>query len=275
MTTPTLNNKLKSYSALAGSIALMSTQADAQIIYTDVNPDSTTNIGGNFYNLDLDNGGVFDFTFNLNISTSTGYTSQQVAVTPTGSNGVAGDTVGAYVYPFAFNSGDTIKSTLQFNFTSSQSMASYFGSSYSYGNFLGQTDKFIGLQFNIGPNLHYGWARFNVDATASLFTIKDYAYNATPDAYILAGEMGVGILENTLISNASIYSSDKNIVVKFLSEKVIQADVKITNALGQEIYKAALSNKETSIDMSKEKTGIYFVTITQGSIVYTKKVYIR
>lgn len=275
MTTPTLNNKLKSYSALAGSIALIGTQADAQIIYTDINPDSTTNIGGNFYNLDLDNGGIFDFSFNLNFGSASSYTSQQVAVTPAGSNGVAGDTVGAYVYPFALNSGDTIKSTLQFNFGSSQSMASYFGSGYSYGNFLGQTDKFIGLQFYIGAQLHYGWARFDVDATASQFTIKDYAYNSVPNAYILAGEMPVGITENALNNVTSIYSSNKNIVIKFLSEELIQTDVKITNALGQEIHCASINNKETSIDMTNEKTGIYFVTINQEGIVYTKKVYIR
>ncbi len=275
MTTPSLNNKLKSYSALAGSIALISTQADAQIIYTDVNPDSTTTLGGSYYNLDLDNGGVFDFAFNLNIGTSSSYTSNQVAVTPAGSNGVAGDTIGAYVYPFAFNSGDTIKSTLQFNFGSSQSMASYFGSGSSYGNFLGQTDKYIGLQFYIGSQLHYGWARFDIDATASLFTIKDYAYNSVPNAYILAGEMPVGISENALMNNASIYSSDNNIVIQFTTNELIQADVRITNALGQEVYVGSIADKETSIDMKKEKTGIYFVTISQESIVYTKKVYIH
>ena len=275
MTTPTLNNKLKSYSALAGSMALMGSQADAQIIYTDINPDSTTTLAGSYFNLDLDNGGVFDFAFNLNVGSYSSYTSQQVAVTPAGSNGVAGDTVGAYVYPFAFNSGDTIKSTLQFNFGSSQSMASYFGSGSSYGNFLGQTDKFIGLQFYIGAQLHYGWARFDVDATASQFTIKDYAYNSTPNAYILAGEMPVGISENSLTNNTSIYSADKNIIIKFLTDELVQADVKITNAIGQEMHSSSLGDKETIIDMSKEKTGIYFVTISQKSIVYTKKVFIR
>lgn len=275
MSTPTLNNKLKSYSALAGSMALIGTQADAQIIYTDINPDSTTALAGSYFNLDLDNGGVFDFAFNLNAGTSTSYTSQQVAVTPAGSNGIAGDTVGAYVYPFAFNSGDTIKSTLQFNFGSSQSMASYFGTGYSYGNFLGQTDKFIGLQFYIGAQLHYGWARFDVDATASQFTIKDYAYNSVPNAFILAGEMPVGIAETALTNNASIYSSDKNIIIQFSTDELVQADVKITNALGQEVYVGSLDSKEIAIDLSKEKTGIYFVTISQESIVYTKKVYLR
>ena len=270
-----LNKKLKSYSALAGSLALISTQTDAQVIYTDVNPDSTTAIGGSYFNLDLDNGGVFDFAFNLNIGSSSSYTSQQVAVTPAGANGVAGDTVGAYVYPFALNSGDTIKSTLQFNFGSSQSMASYFGSGSSYGNFLGQTNKFIGLQFYIGAQLHYGWARFDVDATASQFTIKDYAYNATPNASILAGEMPLGVEENAALANTTIYSSDKTIFIQFLSDKLIQSDVKVSNAIGQVIFQGNLNDKENKINMAEANSGIYFVTITQNNIVYTKKVYIR
>ena len=170
---------------------------------------------------------------------------------------------------------DTIQSTLQFNFTSSQSMASYFGAGYSYGNFLGLADKFIGLQFNIGPSLYYGWARFDVDATASQFTIKDYAYNAVPDAYILAGEMPVGIAENSLLANTSIYSSNKSIFIQFLTTELINANVKITNSIGQLVYTAGLSNKENTIDLSKEKSGIYFVTIAQDNIVYTKKVYIH
>lgn len=273
MKNPTLNKKLKSYSALAGSLALMGSQADAQVIYTDIIPDSTTNIGGNYYNLDLDNGGVFDFTIALNIASGTS-TSQQVAITPAGSNGVAGDTVGAYVYPFAFYAGDTIKSTLQFNFGSNQSMASYFGAGNSYGNFLATTDRYIGVQFYIGTQLHYGWARLDVDTVASQFTIKDYAYNATPNAYILAGEMPMGINENVL-SNTSIFSSNKNIMINFIDALPKNAEAKITNALGQELYKGTLTNKENTIDLSKEKTGIYFVTINQDNIVYTKKVYIR
>jgi hypothetical protein len=274
MNTSNLNKKIKSYSALAGSIALMSSQADAQIVYTDINPDSTTTIPGTAFNLDLDNGGVIDFTFNLVFGTAT-TTSQGVGITAAGTNAVAGSIVGSYTYPLALNNGDTIKSTFQFNTGTSQSMASYFGSSYSYGNWIGVSDKFIGLQFYIGSQLHYGWARLDVSATANQFTIKDYAYNATPNDYIIAGEMGVGIDENTLMAATSIYSVEKNIIVSFLKEQPINAVVKIGNALGQEIYNGLLKDKETSIDLSKEKTGIYFVTITNKNIVYTKKVYLR
>jgi hypothetical protein len=274
MSTSTLNKKIKSYSALAGSIALMSSQADAQIIYTDINPDSTTTIPGTSFNLDLDNGGVVDFTFNLTFGTGSG-TSQGVGITAAGTNAVAGSIVGSYTYPLALNNGDTIKSTLQFNGGSSQSMASYFGSGSSYGNWLGAADKYVGLQFYIGAQLHYGWARLDVTATANQFTIKDYAYNATPNEYIIAGEMGVGINENALMDATSIFSSEKNVIISFLKDQPINAVVKISNALGQEIYNGSLIEKETSINLSKEKTGIYFVTITNKNIVYTKKVYLR
>jgi len=274
MPTSTLNKKIKSYSALAGSIALMSSQADAQIIYTDINPDSTATISGTSFNLDLDNGGVVDFTFNLTIGTGSG-TSQGVGVSAAGTNAVAGSVIGSYTYPLALNNGDTIKSTLQFNVGSSQSMASYFGSSYAYGNWLNAVDKYIGLQFYIGTQLHYGWARLDVTATANQFTIKDYAYNATPNEYIIAGEMGVGINENALMAATSIFSSEKNVIISFLKDQPINAVVKISNALGQEIYNGSLIEKETSINLFKEKTGIYFVTITNKNIVYTKKVYLR
>jgi hypothetical protein len=270
-----LNKKIKTYSALAGSFALLSSGAEAQIIYTDVNPDSTTVIPGNFYNLDLNNDGTFDFTINLNAGTGTA-TSQQVAITPVTSNGVAGDTVGMYVYPFALNAGDTVKASLQFNLGANQSMGSYFGPTAFYGHWLGATDKYLGLSFYIGANLHYGWARLDVDSMAGQFTIKDYAYNGTPNAIILAGETGVGIHEITSLQNIIVYGYDKNIKIIFTNELPIDnAEIKISNILGQEIYHSAISNKNTDINLADKKSGIYFVTITNKNAVFTKKINLR
>ncbi|MGZ4035668.1 MAG: T9SS type A sorting domain-containing protein [Bacteroidia bacterium] len=271
-----LQSKLKSYSALAGSFALFGSQTDAQIVYTNINPDSTVNVGGGLYNLDLDNDGTFDFTINLNIGTAS-TTSQQVSVTNVGSNGVAGDTVGMYIYPFALNAGDTIKSSLQFNLGVNQSMGSYFAAGGSaFGHWLGATDKYLGLSFHIGTTLHYGWARLDVDSLAGHFTIKDYAYNTVADSMIIAGQTGtLGINENTFSKGLSIYSSGKNVNIHFLNELPIDADVKILNVLGQTVYTSGLSNKETIIGLNEVKTGIYFVTVTQKNGVYTKKVQIQ
>ena len=270
------NKKLKSYTAFAGSIALFGSQSDAQIVYTDIIPDSTTIVGGNFYDLDLNNDGISDFKIQLKISGGTSFTSQQVSVSPVTSNGVAGDTVGMYVYPFALNAGDTVKLGLQFNLTSNQSMGSYFGPGASYGNWIGATDKYLGLSFYIGPDLYYGWARLDIDSVADKFTIKDYAYNATIGAPIIAGQTGVGIHENSLDNNVLIYSYDKNVKISFLNTlDATNADVKITNTLGQEIFRSTAVNKEMDINLSDKRAGIYFVTVTEKNGVFTKKINLR
>jgi Secretion system C-terminal sorting domain len=273
---PTLSKKIKTYSAVAGSVIAVSTSADAQVVYTDISPDSTFIADGNLYNLDLDNDGTFDFTFTLTISVASTTTARLVGVTPAGTNGIAGSVVGAYVYPFAMNAGDTVKASLTFNTTPSQSMASSFGAGISYGNWLGAVDKYIGLNFYIASQPHYGWARLDVDSSANRFTIKDYAYNAVPNDYIIAGETGVGIIEHTMDTNVLMYCFEKMVTVKFLNEQTIDAkEIEITNVLGQEIYRAPVLKNETMIDLQNQQPGIYFVNILQKEGVITQKINVR
>ena len=54
--TPSIENRLKKYSALAGSIVAATGAANAQIVYTDVNPDSVVDQVDSVYMLDLNNG---------------------------------------------------------------------------------------------------------------------------------------------------------------------------------------------------------------------------
>ena len=49
-------------------------------------------------------------------------------------------------------------------------------------------DTYIGATFKLDANTHYGWIRIHWDG-AGTFIIKDYAYEDTPDATILAGAM--------------------------------------------------------------------------------------
>ena len=75
----TLAEKLKSYSLLAGSIVATSFAAQAQIIYTDVNPD--IELGGSVpasypevstHNIDMNNDGEVDFRITVNIKAPLG-----------------------------------------------------------------------------------------------------------------------------------------------------------------------------------------------------------
>ena len=63
---------------------------------------------------------------------------------------------------------------------------SWFCSIY-FGPWQQLTDSYLGLRFQIGSQQHYGWARLDVDIVFPYFTIKDYAYEATPNTSILAG----------------------------------------------------------------------------------------
>src|SRR6476646_2644767 len=135
-TSDNFQKKLKSYSALAGTMIAVQ-QLNAQVVYTDIVPDSTVATDGGMYNLDLNNDGTFVFTFNQTITTSSYYPANKVGVNALNANMVAGLATGAYIYPSAMNTGDTVSSALTWNIGSSMSMGSYFGSPYSFGNFLG------------------------------------------------------------------------------------------------------------------------------------------
>ena len=66
----TLLRKLTSYSAMAGSILAVAGNADAQVIYKDIEPDVTLNESGLVYMIDLDGNSANDFTLGLSHSTT-------------------------------------------------------------------------------------------------------------------------------------------------------------------------------------------------------------
>ena len=61
------------------------------------------------------------------------------------------------------------------------------GSSYDPFGWVGAQNGFVGVQFSIDGNLHYGWGRINRDIEDGSGTLVDWAYEDTPGAAILAG----------------------------------------------------------------------------------------
>jgi len=59
-------------------------------------------------------------------------------------------------------------------------------------------DIYLGAQFNLGTNVHYGWILVNWDA-AGTFIVKSYAYEDAPNTSINAGDQGsTAILVNNI-----------------------------------------------------------------------------
>jgi hypothetical protein len=48
-------------------------------------------------------------------------------------------------------------------------------------------DGFAGFRFERADGIHYGWARLNLDLDTITLTIRDWAYQSTPDAAIAVG----------------------------------------------------------------------------------------
>ncbi len=299
-TTNKTAQKLAGYSALAGAFVLANTGLNAQVIYTDVNPDETYSDDGEFFEIDLNLDGSVDFSVAILDFTYPGffYSSgggtwagliQGVVVhsyngSVAGSSGSSGTAL-----PYALNNGADIDGGLSFHTNATyglQTMVFYLGvidypaagSTYGWftgGNWNNKTDKFLGFKLNEGGDSYYGWARLDVESNHHEFTIKDFAYKATADATIQAGEM-VGV--HNVIQNDQLvaysYGNTINIAVKDLQSS--GATVKVFDLSGKEVYRNELNMSGMNIVLNNIATGDYTLQVlTKENGVYTKKLYVQ
>jgi PKD repeat protein len=74
----------------------------------------------------------------------------------------------------------------------------------------------------------------------------------------------VGYKENSLKNDFTLFPNPVQNKVGIIFTNSASSKISITNALGQEVYEAAIINQQSSeIDVSKFNAGIYFVTIMQ------------
>lgn len=163
--------------------------SNAQIVYTNVNPDSTISNGS--YNLDLNNDGTTDFVLQISsivLGCSRVPTFKATSsITPaSGDNAVMNDGAG---YARALDYATTIVPDSQWSNTSQilfDAGTTCTSAVKGYWVNLSNKDLYLGLRFTKGNNTYYGWARLE-PGIASL-SLKDYAYNSVPGQPISAGQ---------------------------------------------------------------------------------------
>ncbi|MBA3647212.1 MAG: T9SS type A sorting domain-containing protein [Chitinophagales bacterium] len=182
--------------------------ANAQIVYTDVNPDQTFNTNGSLYHLDLNNDGINDF--DLTYTTSQTNTkcglfygiNRYIRITSFNSNEVGcdfTDELPAVVYPASLIDNRAYLWKINANQNIATSEATFCTYNHYLGFYLwvstysghwhhGRTNKYIALRLHAGSQVFYGWIRLDIGTNAINFTVKDYAFNSVPDSSILAGE---------------------------------------------------------------------------------------
>jgi len=277
-------SKLAGYTAVAGAIVAGSA-ANAQITYMDVNPDvvidsNTTLI--NPYAIDFNNDATPDIV--LGVAHIEGATS---TFTYKGAFAYAGilDTNNAII------ASDTATIAAALDCGVAVSAAATFGND-SYGNFgyaalingtipfastttpfLGATDKYLGVKFNAASGTHYGWVKLSVAANAETITVKEYAFNATPDEAIntcqTAGIQDVSV-ENKVTIKTTLNDATINV-----TPDLIGGSISMVSMAGQVVKTIAISDVNTTISFEGVDSGIYSVNANFASGSVNKRVYVK
>ena len=283
------NQRLKAYSALSSGVLLASV-AGAQIVYTDVSPDVTINSTNSHYDGDMNNNSTPDFRImhqpiNSTFTTVggmpiTAYATGDAIVAIAGNNGIVGSTGSlygiTYYAPSVLNLNAPINSTANWQTNTAsygthtlgadlfiETAGGFVTMSESIGNWLGETNKYLGVKFSIGANTHYGWIRLDVALDATSAVIKDFAYDATPDAPILAGDMITTSIPE--LGEILFWKQQNNISLNFGDIEFQNAEISIYNTLGQVVKSENTSEKNTNISTDDLNSGLYIVSVVIGN----------
>ena len=233
-----MKNNLKKYLSLSSAFVAVGVSANAQVVYTDVNPDlavpGNNDHADSFYDIDIDNDSNIDFQLGLhNVNDTVIQSTGGQLITSFGAVWIIGNQpLNQAIYSFTTNTGSNtnlfaqpfdagnIVSAGAGNFGSwgylgvqsywlfTDSTRNIPGGKGDLGNFPDAGDKHIAIQFSPnGTDVHYGWIRVNVNAKNRGFTLRDYAYNATPNAPITIGD-----LCSTVTIQDSVSSCDSAVV---------------------------------------------------------------
>ncbi len=326
------NKRLIAYSASAVCLLQIHSEVNAQAVYVDIDPDTILSEHYDMFILDVDGDGHNDFDFYnlsyMHYAESSGdhnHFRQRIFAGvryfgDTEFNGIVGSigldwsySAGTYNIYFVSNLPPAylVSQEVEFNPWVVQIMAwrDYVPGVLSTGDTLfdaateqrGQwlddvEDRYMGIKFRAGDDsTHYGWLRCTVkDDGSSGFQliIKDYVYELTPNAPIVAGDTIGGlpapedttstdttIIDTTvLIANQknarfSIYSFGKTIYIN--AQSVEQSyQITVCDLQGKKITKKVSNLKHTELVMDVPP-GIYMVRIIDEKNTLNKKVYLE
>jgi hypothetical protein len=275
-----LQSRISKYTAVAGAV-VSAAGAQAQVVYTDVNPDyshdAPENNGFAVYPLDLNNDQTIDFVVASKDSLYADGTKLRFTLAaPYGAgNAVAGENPGGYDYALALDINSMVDSTLNW-IAATNTMAYNVDSNNPYNeNWNGVTDKYLGLKFVVGANTHYGWARLDSYAIGDSIVVKDYAFDATPNTGIMTGNMGASLTETQIENLVKFVNQANNSVQVVVNGNLTNGTVSVVSTTGQVVSSDAIKEKTFSVDMNNLSSGIYMVNVTFNEGTTTKKIIVH
>ena len=287
---------LKSYSALTGAFLLGAGAVQSQVVFTDINPD--TLIQNNTFDIDFDNDGIKDCA--LNQYTTPWYSAERrvnlfPGVDPTNRPmaGLVDFMVASQYAPLNLPVGNPIGPGGPFHsFTlanGAMKLAHKWvqqgsGSNFYWtgrGPFLG-SGGYIGVEFHSNGNTYYGWIQCAVDTGARGVLITGYAYDATPNHYIIAGNGNTSSLQEQQSAISPALSFYPNPVqngktfIQIEAKHAADLRMEIINGMGQllqsEKRRLTAGKNIIELDVNNLAVGNYFVKLMEGDKVYFRKI---
>jgi hypothetical protein len=282
------------YTAVAGAIVAQG-NINAQVVVTDVNPDVVVDSLSAPYALDFNNDANPELNFFVqHISGASSTQGIQftyegavagVNITP-GMNLIGAVGTGSSSSSFqlsALNNGDPISSAANFGTSSGNALgvdllvdAGILGQlPIQQGNFLNQSNKYLGGKLTAGANSFYGWVELSVNANASQITIHKYAYQSTPNTQILAGEgSNVGLENVALADKVTIVGTPDQVKIN-VTPDLIGSSVSFVSMSGQTLKTEILNDVNNSISYDGIQTGIYQVVVSSSTEKTTQRIYVK
>ena len=285
----------KKVSTFIVTAMLFSASTNAQIVYTDVNPDSSVSviaITGNpavykDYYLDLNNDANSDFILNVNTVKTMQSTYSSVSASPLNGNAVKDTLVSAVnvSIPLEFNAVIDSNILLQQSWQTSGShkLRARF-SGINSGLWIVGLDNYLGLRLLQSGQTYYGWVRLSVSMPVggpgafATVNIRDYAYNSIPNQPILAGQtVATGIFENSFASSINLFPNPANNHVTItLGSNSKKVEVTITDITGKIIYSTTASEtQKVEVNTEDFAAGVYVVQIQTADFIETKKLVVE
>ena len=143
----------------------------------------------------------------------------------------------------------------------------------SLGEFQGNQDGYIGAKFTTSGNTHFGWVRVNVADDCYSLTIKDFAFQTSPNTGIVAGDYGGSGLVNIddqMRSKVLISQLYNSIYFDNVQEPTT---IQLFNMLGNEIKRCDISSNQR-INLDEKEAGLYLIVVSSLNSKQIKKIFI-
>lgn len=285
-----LYSKRMLHYATSAAAFLALNNANATIVYTDLDPDLAIGGEGGEVSIDINSDGDDDFTFFLYSLNGTGtyyginftYNVQVAGVAALNNNEFVGSIVtysgysGVYIpiLPDAegINGDDAFaegSASLAVNFAISLSGFPYYD--YQGGNWADSDMAFMGFRLTIDKDYYYGWMRVSVSEDAAQITIHDYAYENVANTSIFTGQTATSIAENPL-NATEIYSNEGNVYINLPSIPGDGAIATIYDLSGKLVKQENLQIGSNTLVCSDLPTANFVIIVAQGDLSIKKQV---